>query len=121
MGFLAGAGWIPWDMADYRPPIGAIMMHGAGTTPGHTYISAGDDGRLIVDNGAPQGRDLRATKANKDRFEQQRAQLAAGAAPLEAPDLALLDEIAQRVLWLAVCGLPQIRFTILMRSAPNVM
>jgi hypothetical protein len=59
---LADAGWVPWDAAEFRPPPGAVMMKGAGTTPGHTYISAGDHGRLIVDNGAPQGRDLRATK-----------------------------------------------------------
>jgi len=59
---LADAGWVPWDAAEYRPLPGSIMMKGAGKTPGHTYISAGDNGRLIVDNGAPQGRDLRATK-----------------------------------------------------------
>jgi hypothetical protein len=57
------AGWIPWDTREYRPPTGALMMNGAGETPGHTYISAGDDGRFIVDNGAPQGRDLRASSA----------------------------------------------------------
>ncbi|MNL85016.1 hypothetical protein D3C87_2131790 [compost metagenome] len=36
-------------------------MNGSGLTPGHTYIAAGDDGMIIVDNGAPQGRDLRKT------------------------------------------------------------
>jgi hypothetical protein len=37
------------------------MMHGAGLSPGHTFMAAGDDGRLVVDNGSPQGRDLRTT------------------------------------------------------------
>lgn len=58
---LYTAGWIPWETSKYRPITGALMMHVAGQTPGHTYISAGDDGRLIVDNGSPQGRDLRVT------------------------------------------------------------
>ncbi len=58
---LDAAGWIPWDSREYRPVAGALLMNGAGQTPGHTYISAGDDGRFIVDNGAPQGRDLRVT------------------------------------------------------------
>lgn len=57
------AGWVPWDTSQYRPITGALMMHAAGFTPGHAYISAGHDGRLIVDNGSPQGRDLRATVA----------------------------------------------------------
>lgn len=55
------AGWIPWDGAIYAPPVGAVLMNEAGTTPGHAYISAGDEGRFIVDNGSPQGRDLRKT------------------------------------------------------------
>lgn len=59
---LDTAGWVPWDSTQYRPITGALLMNGAGHTPGHTYISAGDDGRIIVDNGAPQGRDLRVTK-----------------------------------------------------------
>lgn len=58
---LYTAGWIPWETSKYRPITGALMMHVAGLSPGHTYISAGDDGRLIVDNGSPQGRDLRVT------------------------------------------------------------
>nr|BFD61549.1 hypothetical protein BdHM001_02300 [Bdellovibrio sp. HM001] len=58
---LYKAGWVPWDATKYRPILGSIMMNGAGYTPGHTYISAGDDGMIIVDNGAPQGRDLRKT------------------------------------------------------------
>lgn len=58
---LYKAGWIPWDSTKYRPVLGAIMMNGAGYTPGHTYISGSDDGLIIVDNGAPQGRDLRKT------------------------------------------------------------
>ncbi|AHZ85896.1 hypothetical protein AB1A81_01220 [Bdellovibrio bacteriovorus] len=58
---LYKAGWIAWDSTKYRPILGAIMMNGAGYTPGHTYISGSNDGLIIVDNGAPQGRDLRKT------------------------------------------------------------
>ena len=58
---LDKAGWIPWDTTMYRPPVGAFLMNGAGETPGHTYLAAGEDGRFIVDNGSPQGRDLRGT------------------------------------------------------------
>lgn len=58
---LYKTGWIPWDSTKYRPVLGAIMMNGAGYTPGHTYISGSNDGLIIVDNGAPQGRDLRKT------------------------------------------------------------
>lgn len=58
---LYKAGWIPWDSTIYRPIVGSFLMNGSGLTPGHTYISAGDDGMIIVDNGAPQGRDLRKT------------------------------------------------------------
>lgn len=61
---LYKAGWVPWDMTQYRPPTGALLMHGSGLTPGHTYVAAGDDGRFIVDNGVPQGRDLRTTSAS---------------------------------------------------------
>lgn len=57
------AGWIPWDSTQYRPPIGAFLMNGSGISPGHTYISASDNGQIIVDNGSPQGRDLRQTTA----------------------------------------------------------
>ena len=57
------AGWVPWDASLYRPITGALMMHGSGQTPGHTYISGGHDGRIVVDNGSPQGRDLRVTVA----------------------------------------------------------
>jgi hypothetical protein len=58
---LDKAGWVPWDARDYRPVTGALLMNANGNTPGHTYISAGEDGRFIVDNGSPQGRDLRTT------------------------------------------------------------
>ena len=58
---LFRAGWIPWDASKYRPIVGSFLMNGSGMSPGHTYISAGMDGRLIVDNGAPQGRDLGKT------------------------------------------------------------
>jgi hypothetical protein len=58
---LNKAGWIPWDSAVYKPMTGSIMMHAQATSPGHTYMAAGFDGRLIIDNGAPQGRDLSTT------------------------------------------------------------
>lgn len=58
---LYKAGWIPWDSTMYRSMTGALLMNGSGNSPGHTYISANDDGSIIVDNGAPQGRDLRKT------------------------------------------------------------
>lgn len=58
---LYKAGWIAWDGTKYKPKTGAILMNGSGLSPGHTYISASDDGMIIVDNGAPQGRDLRKT------------------------------------------------------------
>lgn len=58
---LNAAGWVPWDYTMYRAPAGAIMMHTTGISPGHTYMSGGDDGRIIVDNGSPKGRDLRVT------------------------------------------------------------
>ena len=58
---LIKAGWIPWELNKYSPPIGAIMMHEQATSPGHTYMVAGDNGRFIVDNGSPAGRDLRNT------------------------------------------------------------
>jgi hypothetical protein len=55
------AGWVPWEASKYVPPAGAIMMHETGLTPGHAYMSGGDNGRFIIDNGMPQGRDLRGT------------------------------------------------------------
>jgi hypothetical protein len=58
---LHKAGWIPWELSKYAPPTGAIMMHEQATSPGHTYMAAGDDGRFVVDNGSPAGRDLRKT------------------------------------------------------------
>ena len=58
---LQKAGWIPWELSKYVPPTGAIMMHEQATSPGHTYMVAGDNGRFIVDNGSPAGRDLRKT------------------------------------------------------------
>lgn len=61
---LYKAGWVAWDSTVYRPIVGSFLMNGSGLTPGHTYTSAGDDGMIIVDNGAPQGRDLRKTTEN---------------------------------------------------------
>jgi len=55
------AGWVPWEASKYIPPAGAIMMHETGLTPGHAYMSGGDGARFIIDNGMPQGRDLRGT------------------------------------------------------------
>lgn len=62
--FLAKAGWIPWDPSEYVPPVGAPMMHATAKTPGHAYLSAGENGRFIVDNGTPEGRDLRGSTEN---------------------------------------------------------
>lgn len=56
---LFRAGWIPWDASIYRPITGSFIMHQIGKSPGHTYISAGEDGMIVVDNGSPQGKDLR--------------------------------------------------------------
>lgn len=61
---LHAAGWVPWETARFRPPTGAIMMHETGLSPGHTFMNGGDDGRIVVDNGSPQGRDLRTTSAS---------------------------------------------------------
>ncbi len=55
---LYNAGWIPWELVTYKVPTGAIMAHFRATTPGHVYMAAGFDGRLIVDNGSPGGRKL---------------------------------------------------------------
>lgn len=59
---LFKAGWVPFAAHQFRPPVGAIMFHTVGLSPSHTYAAAGMDGMLIVDNGAPKGRDLRQTK-----------------------------------------------------------
>jgi hypothetical protein len=61
---LHAAGWSAWEPSKFRPPTGAVMMHGSGISPGHTFMSGGDDGRIVVDNGSPQGRDLRSTSAS---------------------------------------------------------
>jgi hypothetical protein len=58
---LFKAGWVPWELETYKPMIGAPTMHARATTPGHAYLIGGHDGQLIVDNGAPSGRDLRQT------------------------------------------------------------
>jgi hypothetical protein len=55
------AGWIPWDTADYIPPVGALMLNAEGLSPGHAYWNAGKGGLWIVDNGSPRGRDLSVT------------------------------------------------------------
>ena len=58
---LAKAGWIPWEAAKFKPQLGVPMMHYLARSPGHAYFIGGDDGRIIVDNGSPRGRDLRRT------------------------------------------------------------
>ena len=68
---LYTAGWIPWESHKYRPPTGAIMLNGAGETPGHTYMAAGDDGRLIIDNSAPGGKDLREVSGKTIAMEYE--------------------------------------------------
>jgi hypothetical protein len=37
------------------------MAHFKATTPGHVYMAAGADGRIVVDNGSPAGRQLGRT------------------------------------------------------------
>lgn len=69
--YLDKAGWVPWNSAVYIPKTGAIMMHAQATTPGHAYMSGGDNGRIIVDNGMPQGRDLRVTAEKTLRIMYQ--------------------------------------------------
>jgi hypothetical protein len=66
---LHETGWIPWDPAVYKPKVGAIAMHGAASSPGHTYIIAGANGRFIVDNGSPKGRDLYVGFAGRDLID----------------------------------------------------
>ena len=68
---LYAAGWVPWDTLQYRPVTGAIMMNGAGNSPGHTYIAAGDDGRFFVDNGYPQGKDIRTSSKSSIEMSYQ--------------------------------------------------
>lgn len=58
---LHSAGWIPWDPAVYKPMVGAIGMNAYADSPGHTYMIAGANGRFLVDNGSPKGRDLYST------------------------------------------------------------
>lgn len=58
---LFESGWIPWDPAEYKPKTGSIGMHADARTPGHAYMMAGQNGRFIVDNGSPKGRDLYKT------------------------------------------------------------
>lgn len=58
---LYKAGWVPWDSSEYVPMAGAIMMHAQATSPGHTYLVAGREGSLVLDNGSPKGRDLHNT------------------------------------------------------------
>lgn len=66
---LAASGWIPWDPAIYKPMIGAIGMHASANTPGHTFLIAGANGRFIVDNGSPKGRDLYVGFAGRDLID----------------------------------------------------
>lgn len=68
---LYKAGFIAWDATKYKPMTGSFLMHGAGQSPGHTYVSAGDNGRIILDNGAPQGRDLRNTSQASVEMQYQ--------------------------------------------------
>jgi hypothetical protein len=60
---LYESGWIPWDPLEFKPPVGAIGMNAYADTPGHAYMIAGKNGRFLVDNGSPKGRDLFSTSA----------------------------------------------------------
>ena len=66
---LLRAGWTVWDNTKFHPPVGAILMHTAGTSPSHTYMSAGDDGNFIIDNAHPRGFDLRTAPQKLIDFE----------------------------------------------------
>lgn len=66
---LHQAGWIPWDPYFYKPKTGAIAMHTTARTPGHTYLIAGANGRIIIDNGSPGGRDLFKSNASRDLID----------------------------------------------------
>src|ERR1019366_8303605 len=68
---LYKAGWVAWEPSRFRPPVGAVMMHQEAQTPGHTYIAAGFDGRVIVDNGSPQGKNLSALSEKRVEFQYQ--------------------------------------------------
>ncbi|MCO5144314.1 MAG: hypothetical protein M9962_14600 [Oligoflexia bacterium] len=55
---LFKSGWIPWDSYEYKPMVGSVGTHAQAAYPGHAYLMAGENGRFIVDNGSPRGRDL---------------------------------------------------------------
>lgn len=67
-GALLKAGWTMWDTSDYKPLVGAVMMHQVGDTPGHTYMSGSENGLIVIDNGSPRGRDLRKSTQKIIRF-----------------------------------------------------
>jgi hypothetical protein len=68
---LYKAGWVPWEPSKFRPPIGAIMMNQQAQTPGHTFMVAGFNGQIVMDNAAPQGRDLDLLPANRIAYMYQ--------------------------------------------------
>ena len=68
---LLRSGWSVWDASRFRPPMGAILVHTIGQSPSHTYMAAGLDGSLIVDNSAPRGRDLRQSSDKVLRLAYQ--------------------------------------------------
>jgi hypothetical protein len=65
---LIKAGWTMWDTAEFKPIIGAVIMHQVGDTPGHTYMSGSDNGLVVIDNGSPRGRDLRKSTLKLIKF-----------------------------------------------------
>jgi hypothetical protein len=65
---LTKAGWTMWDTAEYKPMMGAVMMHQVGDTPGHTYMSGSDNGLVVIDNGSPRGRDLKKSTLKLIKF-----------------------------------------------------
>jgi len=67
-GALLKAGWTMWDTTEYKPLVGAVMMHQVGDTPGHTYMSGSENGMIVIDNGSPRGRDLRKSTQKIIRF-----------------------------------------------------
>lgn len=66
--YLIRAGWIPWDSSLFRVPVGALVFHHTGLTPGHGYAAAGLDGRFIVDGFHAEGKDLSTFKGKTIRM-----------------------------------------------------
>ena len=56
-----GARPVGLDLSSRQLSHARRLMNEVGNSPGHTYISGGLNGQYVVDNGFPQGRNLRQT------------------------------------------------------------